>query len=98
MPRGPFFELAGIAKNARRGRSATAISPITLEAVRRIDALFDIEREINGLAPAVRLALRQERSAPLLTDLEAWLSAQRAKLSRASAVIKPIRLSAQALG
>ena len=36
------------------------------------------------------MALRQERSAPLLTDLEAWLSAQRAKLSRASAVIKPI--------
>ena len=88
--RRPFFELADIAKNARRGRSATAISPIALEAVRRIDALFDIEREINGLTPAARLAVRQERSAPLLTDLEAWLCAQRAKLSRASAVIKPI--------
>ena len=43
-----FFELADIAANARRGRNAAAISPIALEAVRRIDALFDIERGING--------------------------------------------------
>src|SRR3546814_10590190 len=42
-----FFELADIAKNARRGRSAAAISPIALEAVRHIDALFEIEREIG---------------------------------------------------
>src|SRR3546814_19852321 len=34
-----FFELADIAKNARRGRSAAAISPIALEAVRRIDEI-----------------------------------------------------------
>src|SRR3546814_5565812 len=61
-----FFELADIAKNARRGRSAAAISPIALEAVRRIDALFEIERAINGLGPSERLAVRQERSAPLL--------------------------------
>jgi transposase len=88
--RRPFFELADIAKNARRGRSATAISPIALEAVRRFDALFDIERDINGLTAAERLAVRQERSAPLLADLEAWLRAQRAKLSRASTVIQPI--------
>ena len=88
--RRPFFELADIAKNARRGRSAAAISPIALEAVRRIDALFEIEREINGLGPAERLAVRQQRSAPLLADLEAWLRAQRARLSRASAVIQPI--------
>jgi len=85
-----FFELADIAKNARRGRSAAAISPIALEAVRRIDALFDIEREINGLAVAERQAVRQDRSVPLLADLEAWLREQRAKLSRASAVIQPI--------
>lgn len=85
-----FFELADIAKNARRGRSAAAISPIALEAVRRIDALFDIERDINGLTATERQGVRQQKSAPLLADLEAWLRAQRAKLSRASAVIKPI--------
>ena len=44
-----FFELADIAANARRGKNAPPISPIALEAVKRIDALFDIEREINGL-------------------------------------------------
>ena len=85
-----FFELADIAKNARRGRSAAAISPIALEAIRRIDALFDIERDINGLAAAERFAVRQERSAPLLAELETWLREERAKLSRSASVAKPI--------
>ncbi len=39
-----FFELADIAANARRGKNAAAISPVALAAVKRIDALFDIER------------------------------------------------------
>jgi transposase len=85
-----FFELADIAKNARRGRSAAAISPIALEAVRRIDALFEIERAINGLGSDERLAVRQEQSAPLLAKLETWLRAERARLSRSAAVTKPI--------
>jgi transposase len=88
--RRPFFELADIARNARRGRSATAISPVALEAVRRIDALFEIERDISGCTVAERLAVRRERSAPLLADLEVWLREQRAKLSRSSAVAQPI--------
>ncbi|MGY4412290.1 hypothetical protein ACVWW4_004026 [Bradyrhizobium sp. LB7.1] len=66
-----FFELADIAQNARRGRSATAISPIALEAVRRIDQLFEIEREIHGSSAPERLRVRQDRSAPLLSDFEA---------------------------
>jgi transposase len=37
-----FFELADIAANARRGKKLAAISPIALEAVKRIDALFDM--------------------------------------------------------
>jgi transposase len=88
--RRPFFELADIARNARRGKVAAAISPIALEAVKRIDALFDIERDINGLAAEERLAVRQENSKPLLDELEAWLRAQRARLSRSSAVAGPI--------
>ena len=52
--------------------------------------MFGIEREINGLAAEERLRVRQERSAPLLADLEAWLREQRSKLSRSSSVIKPI--------
>ena len=85
-----FFELADIAKNARRGRSATAISPIALEAVKRIDALFDIEREVNGLSAEKRLLVRRERSLPRLAELETWLREQRNKLSRSSNVLKPI--------
>ena len=63
-----FFELADIAANARRGKKAPAISPVALEAVKRIDALFDIERGINGLTAEERLRVRQEQSAPLVDD------------------------------
>jgi transposase len=85
-----FFELADIAKNARRGRSAAAISPIALAAVQRIDALFDIERAINGLDADERRRVRQERSAPLVAELAAWLREQRSGLSRSAAVVRPI--------
>jgi transposase len=50
-----FFELADIETNVRKGKSAKDISPIALEAVRRIDALFEIERGINGQPPETRL-------------------------------------------
>jgi transposase len=83
-----FFELADIAANTRRGKKATPISPIALEAVKRIDALFDIERDINGFSVEKRLAARQERSAALVAALEAWMRAERAKLSRHAAVAK----------
>jgi transposase len=43
---------------------AAPISPIAFEAVKRIDALFDIERDINGLSAEKRLAARRGRSAP----------------------------------
>jgi transposase len=42
-----FYELATLKK-----------APIAIEAVHRIDASFAIEREINGLAPQARLAVR----------------------------------------
>ena len=85
-----FFELADIAANARRGKTAPAISPIALEAVKRIDALFDIERTIKGASIGERLRIRQKQSAPLLAELEAWLREARAPLSRSAAVAKPI--------
>jgi transposase len=85
-----FFELADIAANARRGGNAAAISPIALEALKRIDELFDIERGINGRSAEERLQVRRERSAPLVASLEVWLREQRARLSSASAVAGPI--------
>ncbi|NDV89185.1 IS66 family transposase [Aurantimonas aggregata] len=77
-----FFELADIAKNARRGKSAASISPMALEAVKRIDVLFAIEREMNGYPAEQRLAIRRERSRPLLVDMETWMRTERARLSR----------------
>jgi transposase len=83
-----FFELADIAGNAKRGKNAPPISPLALEAVKRIDVLFDIEREINGLSAAERRAVRAERSAPLVAELEAWMRVERARLSRHAPVAK----------
>jgi transposase len=86
-----FFELADIAQRARRrarGKTDPVISPMALEAVTRIDALFDIERQINGLAADKRLAARRDESAPLVADLEAWMRAERARLSRGNEVAK----------
>jgi transposase len=57
-------------------------APLAAEAVRRIDAIFAIERDINGLAAEQRHAIRQVRIAPLVTALESWMRAERGKLSR----------------
>ena len=74
-----FFDLARLTK-----------APVAAEAVKRIDVLFAIEREINGLAPQERLRVRQERSRPLTTELQSWLREERAKLSRNSDTTKAI--------
>ena len=86
-----FFELADIAANAKRraqGRAPAFIAPMALAAVQRIDAIFEIERTINGKLPAERLATRQEFSARLVADLEIWMRAERVKLSRHNDVAK----------
>ena len=87
-----FYELADVEAVARRkAKGAVAVaSPIALEAVRRIDALFDIERALNGRSAAERLATRQEHSAPLVADLHDWLRAERTKLARGTGVAVPI--------
>jgi transposase len=87
-----FFELADIAEAARRkARGKTAVvSPMALEAVKRIDALFDIERIITRRSAGERLAHRKETSAPLVGELESWMREQRAKLSRHDPVAKAL--------
>jgi transposase len=89
--RRPFFVMADLAENARRkvqGKKPAVISPLALEAVRRIDALFEIERSINGETPERRRAVRQELSAPLVADLETWMRQQRTMLSRRNDIAK----------
>jgi transposase len=85
-----FFVLADIAANAKRRKNTEPISPIALEAVKRIDALFDIEREVSGLAASERLDRRRRDSRPLVDELEDWMRTERAKLSRASLLAEPI--------
>ena len=93
--RRPFFALADIEASARRkaeGKVPAPISPLALETVRRIDALFEIERGINGKSADERRAVRQELSAPLIADLEAWMRAERPKLPRGNDVAKAAEL------
>lgn len=84
-----FFELADIEKAAREGKGKP-VSPIALEAVRRLDALFEIERAINGRSADERRAVRQERSKPLLDDMHDWLLRERESFSRSAEVLKPM--------
>ena len=74
-----FFELARLRK-----------MPIAIEAVVRIDALFAIEREINGQPAAQRLAVRRSRSKPLIDAFETWLRGERKKLSPKGPLAKAI--------
>jgi hypothetical protein len=75
-----------LARSRKRPAGPTAgdvaRAPIAVEAVRRIDALFDLEREINGLSPEQRLAARAAHAAPLVAELETWMRTERARLSR----------------
>jgi hypothetical protein len=61
---------------------------LAIEAVRRIDAIFDVEREINGLLAVQRHTIRQTQVAPLVTSLEQWMRAERGRLSRHADVAK----------
>ena len=74
-----FFEMADLKK-----------APMAVEAVSRIDAIFAVEREINGLPPAERQAARDTRSRPLVEALHTWLRQNRAKLSAKAPVAKAI--------
>ena len=69
------FELADIAASARRGKNAPPISPIALEAVARIDAVFAVDRDINGASAVERLRVQREASAPLFIAPGIWLRA-----------------------
>ena len=85
-----FFELADIKGNVRKGKSAHDISPVALEAVARIDAIFDIERRINGLDATFRLEARHRLSCPLVEALHAWLRAEQGTMSKHNPVAKAI--------
>ena len=88
-----FFELADIETAERqkaRGEKPKAVYPKALEAVRLIDALFAVERQINGACPEARLVVRREQSAPILTELETWMAETRQQLTSSHHIVKAI--------
>jgi transposase len=48
--------------------------------------LFEIERSINGKTPEQRLAVRRERSRPLIAELEIWMRHQRTHPTKTPAI------------
>jgi transposase len=90
---GPIIEAACWAHARRKFFDLARLNKAPIEAVERIDALFAIEREINGLTPLERLRVRNECSRSLMVALEAWLREQRVKLSGQSKLGKAIAYS-----
>ena len=84
---GPGIQLAYCWAHARRKLieiTRTGFAPIAEEGVTLIRDLYAIEADIRGSEPATRLAARQERSAPILLRIDAWLNRHRARASAKS--------------
>jgi transposase len=61
-------------------------SPIAAEALERIGQLYGIEKEIRGLSPGERQAIRSDRARPFLDSMQTWLKGTLMKLSQKSDV------------
>ena len=70
---------------------AATRSPLALEALQRIAALYAIEATIRGQPPDARLAARTAQSAPLFTALRQWLEKTQARIPGKSELAKAIR-------
>ncbi len=78
--RRPFYELA-----------VGGPAPLACEMLERIKALYAIEAGIRGLSADQRRAARQERTRPLLTDMETWLRATLQTISQKLKLAEAIR-------
>ena len=56
-------------------------SEVAAQGLRRIAAMYAIEKQIRGEPAEVRLAVRQARTAPRVKEFGAWLKRQRARVS-----------------
>lgn len=68
-------------------------SPIAIEAIKRIGALYLIEQKIRGCQPDERRVARQRFAAPLLDAMHAWLTHTLATVSIKSALAEAIQYS-----
>ncbi len=66
-------------------------SVIAEEAIRRIAALYAVEKAARGLAPGERVVLRRSQAKPLFDALETWLAAQLPKVSGKTPLAKAMR-------
>ncbi len=66
-------------------------SPLAAEAIRRIGALYAIERDIRGQSAELRAAARQRRAVPLCAELHAWLSSTLRTVSAKSQLAAAIK-------
>ncbi|MDT9600951.1 IS66 family transposase [Sphingosinicella rhizophila] len=72
--------------DATKGKGA----PIAEEGLRRIGALYEIEREIRGRSADERRIERQVRARPLLDELHGWLEEKRRRMFSGSPTLEPI--------
>ncbi|WP_376100540.1 IS66 family transposase [Roseomonas sp. CCTCC AB2023176] len=89
---GPITEAACWAHFRRKAfeLAEVARAPLAAEAVRRIDRVFDAEREITGKKTSERLAHREAVVTPIVADLHAWMEEARAKMSRHNDLAKAL--------
>jgi len=78
--RRPFYELA-----------AAGPAPIASEMLERIKGLYAIEADLRGSPAEHRAAVRQARTLPLLTAMEAWLRATLPTVSQKGKLAEAIR-------
>jgi transposase len=65
-------------------------SPVAREAIKRIEALYRIERRINGRPPDERRQIRQQQAVPLMETFKVWLDARLRECAKGSGLGKAI--------
>jgi hypothetical protein len=69
------------------------LSPVGAQAIQRIAALYQIERQIKGLSAEDRLSIRQSNSKPHYEELHVWLQLECRRVPEGSATAKAIDYS-----
>jgi transposase len=69
------------------------LSPVGTQAIQRMAALYQIERQVKGFSPEDRQVIRQSSSKPLCEDLHAWLKLERQRVPEGGATAKAIDYS-----
>ena len=65
-------------------------SPVAREAIKRIEALYRIERGINGKPPDERQQRRRQQAVPLMADFKVWLDTKLRECAKGSGLGKAI--------